>query len=386
MKIPFVDLNIQYKNLKKELDEAIYSVIKNTSFINGPDVGAFESEFAKYIGVKHAISVGNGTDAIEFVLMGFGIGKGDEIITVPNTYIATCEGIHAVGAKPVFVDVDPLTYNIDVSKIKEKITKKTRAIIPVHLYGQPALMDDILAIAKKHNLIVLEDSCQSHGAKYKGRKVGSLGDAAAFSFYPGKNLGCYGDGGLITTNNDEVDYKLRLLKDHGQKAKSQHEIVGYNSRLDSIQAAILRVKLKYLDKWNQKRRMAAKTYTKLLKKLKVETPFVHPDTEPVFHLYVIQIDNRDGLCDYLEKNGVSCGIHYPLPIHLQKAFKRSKYKPGSLPKAEKAASRILSLPMFPEITEAQIKYVVETIEKYPGLHHLLDYELAIWEDNNNNDD
>jgi dTDP-4-amino-4,6-dideoxygalactose transaminase len=364
LKIPFVDLNIQYKNLKKEFDNAIFSVIEKTAFINGPDVAAFEKEFAQYIGVKHAISVGNGTDAIEFALMGFGIGKGDEIITVPNTYIATCEGIHAVGAKPVFVDIDPSTYNIDVSKIEEKITKKTKAILPVHLYGQTALMDDILAIAKKHNLVVLEDTCQSHGSKYKGKRAGSIGDAAAFSFYPGKNLGCYGDGGLIATNNDELAQKIRLLKDHGQIAKSLHEVVGYNSRLDTIQAAILRVKLKHLDEWNKKRREAASIYAKLLKKLNITTPTIHPDTEPVFHLFVIQHDNRDGLCKYLEKNGVSCGIHYPLPIHFQNAFKNLKYKPGSFPNVEKVVPRILSLPMFPEITKEQIEYTVGLIEKY----------------------
>ena len=364
MNIPFVDLRIQYSKYKNELDKAISSVIENSSYINGPDVGSFESEFAEYIGVKHAISVGNGTDALRYALLGFDIGAGDEIITVPNTYIATCEAIQSVGAKPVFVDIDPETYNMDASQIEEKITGKTRGIIPVHLFGQPVVMDDILSIAKKHNLIVIEDSCQAHGAKYKRKNTGSLGDAAAFSFYPSKNLGCYGDGGMVTTDNDEVAEKISLLKDHGQKEKNMHDIIGYNSRLDTIQAAVLRVKLKYLDEWNENRRRAARTYSNLIPEIGLKIPKEHEDTKPVYHLYVIQAEDRDGLIKYLGGKGVSCGIHYPYPIHLQKAFSYLNCSKGTFPISEKTACHIISLPIYPEITEEQISYVVELIKNY----------------------
>lgn len=364
MKIPFVDLKTQYINHKEEIDKAIFKVINECSFIQGPDVSAFEDEFAKYIGVKHAIGIANGTDAIELGLLCIGVKPGDEIITVPNTYFATCEGICAVGAEPVLVDIDPSTYNIDASKIESRITKKTKGIIPVHLYGQPAPMDEVIYIAKKHGLFVFEDSCQAHGALYKSKRTGSIGDAAAFSFYPGKNLGCYGDGGMITTNDDDVARKMRIIRDHGQNKKSSHEMIGYNSRLDSIQAAILRVKLKYLDVWNEKRRTAAKIYDELLRKIDVEPPFVREDVSHVYHLYVIQVEKRNELLDFLEKNGVSCGIHYPCPIHLQKAFEHKKLKKGSFPVTEKAVSRIISLPMFPEITKEQIEFIVDLIEKF----------------------
>jgi dTDP-4-amino-4,6-dideoxygalactose transaminase len=364
MKIPFVDLKAQYNDLKEKIDKAIFKVVNECSFIQGSDVFAFEEEFAQFIGAKYAMSVGNGTDAIELALIGLGVNRGDEIITVPNTYIATCEGIAAAGAKPVFVDIDPKTYNIDPSKLESKINNKTEGIIAVHLYGQPAPMDEILQIANDHGLFVLEDSCQAHGATYKSQNAGSIGDAAAFSFYPSMNLGCYGDGGMITTNNVKVAHRIKLLKDHGQKKKNVHDIVGYNSRLDTIQSAILRVKLNYLESWNEKRRAAALIYDELLRKIDIEPPFVSPDVTHVYHLYVIQIEKRDELVEFLEKNGVSCGIHYPYPIHTQKAFRFMRKYKGRYPVTEEVVSKIISLPMFPEITEEQIRYTVDLIEKF----------------------
>ncbi len=363
MKINFVDLKRQYISIKEEVNSAIQSVIDSTSFILGPEVFNFEKNFAKLCNTKYCIGVGSGTDALTLALKAIRIGKGDEVITPPNSYIATALAISACGAKPVFVDVDPKDYNIDVSKIKEAITDKTKAILPVHLYGQPARMDEILEIAKENDLFVIEDACQAHGAKYKGKKVGSIGDIACFSFYPGKNLGAYGDGGAVTTNNEELAEKIELLRNYGQKIKYHHIIKGTNSRLDTLQAAILDVKLKYLDKWNEKRRENAKMYTKLLKEINtIKTPFEHKDSEHVYHLYVIQCNNRDELQKYLQNKGVSTGIHYPIPIHLQDAYKEFNNKSYRI--TEDLSKKILSLPMFPELKKEECLFICECIKEF----------------------
>ncbi|MBN2543794.1 DegT/DnrJ/EryC1/StrS family aminotransferase [bacterium] len=364
MQVPFVDLKVQYKSLKDEIWEKLSEVLANTAFVGGPYLKEFEQNFAKFIGTKHALGVSSGTSAIHLCLLALGIGAGDEVITAANTFIATVEPISHVGATPVFVDMDPRTYNIDVSKIEDAITEKTKVIMPVHLYGQPAEMDTIMEIAKKHNLIVVEDCAQAHGAIYKGKRVGTMGKVNAFSFYPGKNLGAYGDGGIVITDDDGIAERVLLYKDHGSIEKYQHVVVGYNYRLDGIQAAILNIKLKYLDEWNDKRRINAYLYNKYLKDLDVVTPGEIDDIKPIYHLYIIQMDKRDELRSFLNEKGVASGLHYPIPCHLQKAYSSLNYKPGDFPETEKYVSRLLSLPMFPELSEEQIKYTAEMIAEF----------------------
>ena len=366
MNISLVDLKRQYNSIKDEVNTKINEVLQNTYFILGENTEAFEEEFANYCGVKHAIGVASGSDALTLSLKALGIEEGDEVITVPNTFIATVDAISRNGAKPVFVDIDLETYNINVAKIEEKITDKTKAIIPVHLYGQPADMDAIIKIAKKkYDLKIIEDACQAHGAEYKGKKVGSLGEVGCFSFYPAKNLGAYGDGGMVVTNNEEIAERIKMLRNYGQSKKYYHDFMGYNSRLDEIQAAVLRVKLRYLDEWNDKRREYAKLYNELLKNVSgVETPIEKEFVKHVYHLYVIRCKNRDELQQYLSSKGVSTGIHYPIPVHLQKAYKHLEYKQGDFPITEKYSKEILSLPMFPELLEDEIKYVVNCIKKF----------------------
>lgn len=366
MQIPLVDLKTQYLTLEKQIDQAIKNILRSSSFIKGEALEKFEHEFAKFIGTKHAVGVASGTDALHLSLLALGIGPGDEVVLPVYTFIATAYAVLYVGAKPVFIDIDPLTYNIDVSKIEEKITKKTKAIIPVHLYGQPAEMDKILSIAKKHRLFVLEDAAQAHGAFYKKRSVGTFGKLAAFSFYPGKNLGAYGDGGAITTNSIKLATSLKELREYGSKSKYIFNLLGYNSRLDSLQAAILAVKLQYLNEWNKKRQGAADYYTK---KIYQEIPFIKTPTiakgvTSVFHLYVIQTPKRDKLLKYLLSLGIQVGIHYPIPLHLQKSLKSLGYKKRDFPIAEKLSSRILSLPIFPELTFKQQEYIVESIKNF----------------------
>lgn len=364
MKIPFVDLKAQYLLIKEEIDSTISCVVESTEFIMGEEVKAFEKEFASFCEAKFAIGVSSGTDALHLALLACGVGRNDEVITVPNTFIATTEAISHAGAKPVFVDVDPDTYNIDVNKIEEKITIKTRAILPVHLYGQPADMDPIMKIAKQYRLRVIEDACQAHGARYKGKRAGAIGDVGCFSFFPGKNLGAYGDGGAIVTNDEKIAEKVRLLRNHGREAKYEHLVEGYCNRLDALQAAILRVKLKKLDGWNRKRKEAAKFYNKEFLGFKaVDISHELKDTDPVFHLYVIKVKNRDGLQRSLNEKGIASGVHYPIPLHLQQAYKRLDYKEGDFPVAEKAANEILSLPMFPEISTKQQECVVNAIKE-----------------------
>jgi len=362
--VPFLDLKAQYHTIKDEVNEAILSVVESCAYAKGPAVKDFQKNFAEYCGAKYAVGVANGTDALYLALRAVGIRPGDEVITTPDTFIATTEAITQSGAKIVFVDINPKTYNIDVSKIEEKITSKTKAIIPVHLFGQPADMEQILSIARKHNLKVIEDAAQAHGAFYNGKRVGTFGDVACFSFYPGKNLGAYGDGGAVVTNNQEIATQVEKIADHGSLKKYIHEIEGVNSRLDSIQAAVLNIKLKYLDQWNESRRKNAYIYNEMLKNVDgVTTPDELENTKPVYHLYVIQVKNRDGLQQKLTEAGIASGIHYPYPLHLTPAYEYLGLKKGSFPVAEKCADQFLSLPMYPELTELQIQKVYDAIVK-----------------------
>ena len=359
--IPFVDLQAQYRSIAAEINAAIQGVLDRSDYILGDEVRLFEEDFAKYVGTAHALSVGSGLDALEIALRAYGIGPGDEVITAANTFIATALAIIAVGAKPVLVEMDPATYNINPAAIEAAITSRTRALMPVHLYGQPADLEPIMAIAQKHNLVVIEDAAQAHGAAYRGRRAGSWGHAAAFSFYPGKNLGAYGDGGLITTNDAAVAEKIRYLRNYGQKVKYEHVIAGTNSRLDTMQAAILRVKLRHLDRWNSARNEHAAAYSAAFSDGPFVLPKVAPNRTHIFHLYVIQTDNRAAIQQSLNQRGIATGIHYPIPIHLQEACKDLGYRRGDFPLTEQAAGRILSLPMFPELTAQQCQFVADAL-------------------------
>jgi dTDP-4-amino-4,6-dideoxygalactose transaminase len=400
MNVPFVDLKAQYASLKPQMDATIQSVLDRSAFILGPEVEAFEQAFADYIGVKHAIGVGSGTDALRLALEALNIGPGDEVITVANTYIATCEAITHVGATVRLVDADPRTYNMDVGKLVETVetlikgprtadcrpplgsqrsvaSGRLRAIIPVHLYGQPADMGPIMEIAHKYGLKVIEDCAQAHGAQItnpqsairnpKSWKVGSFGDVACFSFYPGKNLGAYGDAGAVLTNDDNIAERVRMLRNHGQKVKYEHLVVGYCHRLDNLQAAVLNVKLPYLDGWNAARRSRAALYDQLLQDVPgIVTPYVLPHVEPVYHLYVIRVTDgrRDALQRYLNDAGIATGLHYPIPVHLQQAYASLGHKPGDFPVSEQLAVQGLSLPMYPELSDEQVHYVAAKIREF----------------------
>jgi dTDP-4-amino-4,6-dideoxygalactose transaminase len=362
--LPFVDLAAQAAAIKDEVDEAVAGCFARNDWILGRDVSAFEEEFAQYCGTSAAIGVDSGLSALELTLRAFEIGPGDEVITAANTFVATALAISAAGATPVLVDADPATMNIDPALVEDAITPRTKAIMPVHLYGQPADMDPILAIARRHGLVVIEDACQAHGARYHGRRAGSLGDAAAFSFYPSKNLGACGDAGAVTTDNAELEARLRLLRNYGQQQKYVHDTEGFNRRLDTLQAAILRVKLRRLDAWNDARRQHAALYGELLAGAEVERFDAQPWVEHVWHLYAICTDERDELKAFLGERGIETGIHYPVPIHLQKAFRNLGYAPGSFPVTEAMADRLLSLPMFPELQESQIRAVVDAVADF----------------------
>lgn len=364
MKVDLLDLKAQYHNIEGEINKAIKEVLESSHFIMGPNVKELEKEIARYVGVKHGIGVGNGTDALMLTLRALGIGKGDEVITTPFTFFASAETTSVVGATPVFADIEKDTFCIDPDSIEKNITEKTKAIIPVHIFGQMCDMDRIMEIAKKHNLVVIEDACQAIGAEYKGKKAGSIGDVACFSFFPTKNLGGYGDGGMIVTNDDTLAEKIKLLRVHGSKVKYHHEVIGYNSRLDEIQAAVLRVKLKYIDKWNDLRRQHAYRYNELLKDLDVVVPNERENCKHVYHLYNIQSSNRDEIIDYLKKNGVATGIYYPIPVHLQKVYEHLGYKEGDIKVAEDACTKTFALPLYPEISEENQQYVVSKIKEF----------------------
>jgi dTDP-4-amino-4,6-dideoxygalactose transaminase len=361
-----VDLKAQYQSLKPEIDAAIQGTLDATSFILGPHVDAFEKSFAAFCHAKHCIGMGNGTDATVLALEGLGVGKGDEVITVAHTFIATAEGISELGAVPVFVDVRPDSLLMDVSKIEAAITPRTKAIMPVHLYGQTVDMDPLLEIARKHGLKVVEDACQAHGAEYKGRRAGSMGDAATFSFYPGKNLGAYGDAGAVVTNHDDFADWIRRKRNHGRATKYTHDFVGRNSRMDGLQGAVLNVKLPHLDAWNAKRRELAGRYDALLAPLGIRRVATQEGCLPVHHLYVVRVADRDNLLAKLAAAGIEAGIHYPVPLHLQKAYAHLGMKEGSLPVTEKAAKEILSLPLWPEMDAAAMECVVQFLEPQPA--------------------
>ncbi len=364
LQVPFVDLAAQYAAIEDQVGEAMAGVLRRTNFILGQDVDLFEKEFAAFCEAEYAIGVDSGTSALELILRAYDIGSGDEVITVANTFIATTLAISYVGATPVLVDIDPRTCNIDVSKIEDSITPRTKAIMPVHLYGRPADMEPIMEIARRYNLVVVEDACQAHGARYKGKRAGSLGYAAAFSFYPGKNLGAYGDGGAVVTNDSRVVETIRMLRNYGQREKYHHLIRGFNRRLDTLQAAILRVKLKYLDQANAARRQHAKEYNRLLADYPVKLPTESAYTESIYHLYVIRVQDRDALAAYLRDRGVATGIHYPVPIHLHQAYEDLGYKKGDFPVSESYAEQILSLPMYPELTSEMVRYVVDALKDF----------------------
>jgi dTDP-4-amino-4,6-dideoxygalactose transaminase len=350
--------------------------MENGAFIGGPQVSGFEAEFAAFCDSKYCVGVNSGTDALRFALLAAGVGPGDEVVTVPHTFIATTEAISQVGAKPVFVDIDPKTYNMDPNNLEDYLRKRLsggssglkprpKAVIPVHIYGQPADMDSILEIARKKNLVVIEDACQAHGALYKGKKAGSLGLTGCFSFYPGKNLGAYGEGGAVVTQREDIADKIRMIRDHGQAKKYYHDLEGYNGRLDAIQAGVLRIKLRKLQGWNEARRQNAKRYDELLSRIPgVTIPAQANGVASVYHLYVIMADDRDGLQKYLGDKGIGTGLHYPVPLHLQKAYSDQGYKKGDFPVTEDVANRLLSLPMFPELTKEQIEYVAECIRQF----------------------
>jgi dTDP-4-amino-4,6-dideoxygalactose transaminase len=366
MNIPFVDLRKQYAPLKQEILLGIERVLDGMQLFLGENVQQLEKDFAHFSGAAYGIGVSDGTTALQILLRALDIGQGDEVITVSHTFIATTEAILLVGARPVFVDIDPATCLMDVSKVEACITPRTKAILPVHLYGQMVDMDPLLEIAKKHNLRVIEDACQSHGAEYKGRKAGSMGDGGAFSFYFSKNLGAYGEGGFVTTNNSEIASKVRMLRDHGSNVRYHHDILGFNARLDEIQAVVLRAKLPHLAEWNEKRRKHAHLYNELLKGTAAIVPVELSGNTPVYHLYVIRTPKRDALQVFLKEKGIFTGIHYPIPVHLQKAMEFLGYKQGDLPATEHVVTEILSLPMFAELNDDEIKYIAETVRAFNG--------------------
>ena len=359
--VPFVDLKQQYTSIKSEVDAAIARVIENTSFILGPEVRAFEAAFAEYVGARACIAVNSGTAALQLALMAAGIGAGDEVIVPSFTFFATAEAVSVLGATPVFVDVDPVSYTVTAAAIERAITPRTRALIPVHLYGQAADLDPILELAKKYHLHVIEDAAQAHGAEYKRKRVGSLGSAGCFSFYPSKNLGAYGEAGAVVTNDEELAKRLRLWRDHGSTSKYAHAIVGYNFRMEEIQAAVLNVKLRHLNDWNDARRARAATYNASLSSAGLVLPEEMDYARHVYHVYAVQSQNRDDLQKRLTAAGVQTGVHYPIPIHLQPAYASLGYKGGELPVTENLAERVLSLPMFPELSDEQIGRVAEVL-------------------------
>ena len=363
MKVPFLDLKAQYASIKDEITVALQQVLDNTAFAGGPFVEKFEKDFASFCQCEHAIGVGSGTEALWAALLSLGVGPGDEVITAPNTFIATAEAISFCGAKPVFIDVDEQTYNLNPILLEDAITPKTKAIIPVQLFGQTADMDPIIEVARAHGLFVIEDACQAHGAEYKGRRAGSIGDVGCFSFYPGKNLGAYGEAGAVVTNNAELADKIRMFRDHGQKKKYYHSMIGWNARMDGFQGAVLSVKLKYIAEWNEARRRNAQLYNKLLAAVDdVIIPMEADYNKHVYHVYAIRTKDRDTLIKTLAEKEIFCGIHYPVPLHLQEAYKFLGRGKGSFLVTERCAEEFISLPMFAELTQGQIERVTNEIK------------------------
>jgi dTDP-4-amino-4,6-dideoxygalactose transaminase len=357
MRVPFLDLKAQYASIKDEVTPAIAAVLEDCAFVLGKRVQDFEQNFAKYTGTKHCIAVDTGTSALHLALLAAGVKPGDEVITAANTFIATCAAISYTGATPVLVDTDPKTYTIDPELLKKAITKKTKVILPVHLYGRPAAMDAINAIAKEKGIVVIEDACQAHGASYKGKPAGSLGSSACFSFYPGKNLGAYGEGGAVVTNDDDWAQTMRMLRDHGSLQKYHHDALGFNYRMEGIQGAVLGIKLKHLDEWNKKRRKNADLYRQKLAGANLVLPPADDDSQSVYHLFVVQVDDRARFQDDLKAEEIDTLIHYPIPVHRQKAY--PEMAGLSFPVTERLSGRIVSLPMFAELTEAQIDHVAQ---------------------------
>jgi len=364
MKMNQVDLKVQYQSIKDEINEAVNRVLESCQFINGPDVELLEKEIAEFCGVKYGIAASSGTDALFIPLKSYGISNGDEVITTPFTFIATAEVIALSGARPVFVDIEYDSFNMDMNLVEKAITPRTKAIIPVHLYGQMADMEKLLWIAKKYNLFIIEDACQAIGAEQNGKRACSVGDCAALSFFPSKNLGCYGDGGMILTNNSELATKMKQLTNHGQVERYKHKYIGINGRLDTIQAAILRIKLKHLNKWLENREKIAENYDKGFCDLPIKTPVRIKGNRHVFNQYTIRTKKRDELKNHLEKNGIPTAIHYPMPLHLQECFKYLGYKENDFPVSEEASKEVLSLPMFPEMTLEQQKEVIDSIRSF----------------------
>jgi dTDP-4-amino-4,6-dideoxygalactose transaminase len=362
--IPIVDLKKQYESIKGEIDSAISEVVESCQFILGPQVEAFEANFAGYCQSRYALGVNSGTSALHMALLAAGVEAGDEVITVSYTFVATAAAICYVGARPVFVDIDPLSCNIDPAKIEAAISPKTKAIMPVHLYGSCADMDPILNIARRHNLIVIEDAAQAHGAEYKGRRAGSMGQLACFSFYPGKNLGAYGEGGAVVTSNEQYVEPLRQLRDQGQSEKYYHTMIGYNYRMEAIQGAVLGVKLKYLDEWNAARREHAAVYSRELADSGLRLLKEPPDTRSVYHIFPLFTPERDALREHLQKAGISTGLHYPIPAHLQPAYRHLGYQEGDLPETERACKEVLSLPMYPELTREAVSSIVDSVQQF----------------------
>jgi dTDP-4-amino-4,6-dideoxygalactose transaminase len=360
--IPYLDLRAQHAPLRRELQRAIDAVFEHSAFAGGPFVQRFEEAFAEYCGCRHAIGVGNGTDALWLALQAVGVGPGDEVITVPNSFFATTEAISICGARPVFVDVDQITLTLDPKGLKAAITPRTKAIVPVHLFGQPADMNTINRIAKRHGISVIEDAAQAHAADYRGRRAGSLARAGCFSFYPGKNLGAAGEAGAITTDDDELAARMRMLRDHGQATKHDHQLVGWNARMDGVQAAVLEIKLRHLDRWTMDRRERAYAYHELLSRIAgVRPPFQADYARHVYHVYGIRCDGRDDLMQHLSDQGIGCAIHYPRPIHLQPAYRDLGYQAGDFPVAENAAQRLLSLPLYPELSMDRLRRIADTV-------------------------
>jgi dTDP-4-amino-4,6-dideoxygalactose transaminase len=367
--IPFLDLKAQYAAIKPELDAAVLRVLASGQYVLGDEVAAFEEEFSAFCGAGHGIAVNTGTSALHLALLAAGVGPGDEVITVPFTFVASVAAIHYTGARPVLVDIDPVTYTMDPAAIEAAITPRTKAIVPVHLYGHPADMAPIMAVARKHGLVVIEDACQAHGAEYDGRRAGSLADMGCFSFYPGKNLGAYGEGGMVTTSDPELARTVRMLRDWGAEKKYHHVLKGYNMRLEGMQGAVLRVKLKYLDRWTENRRAAADRYGKLLPQAGIAAPAARANVRHVYHIYAIRTANRAQLQAALQARGVSSGIHYPFPVHLLPAYADLGYGTGDFPHSEKAADEELSLPMYPELTaDAQEQVVAALADLYPQMN------------------